>query len=176
MWRGEAWCGRTGRSLEIGEPGVVDGTTANSIAAGCPLPPQDGQVAKTKLLAGSCLRNWTRAWATRARLRMNQPLERPSAMAGLPQRWVGHPVHSRRMQLTSQGAPWLDVNAPRLVTRWASRDCCVCSHNSLLVAEAPPVVHKQVEQGPGHSAVPVRDGRPFPEASNSCSRRMGPAS
>ena len=34
------------------------------------------------------------------------------------------------------------------------------------------MVHQPVEQGPGHSAVPARDGRPFREAANSCSIRM----
>ena len=35
---------------------MVDGTTANSLAAGYRGPPQDGHAAKAKLLARSCLR------------------------------------------------------------------------------------------------------------------------
>ena len=56
MWRDEAWRGRAGQAFELGEPGVVDGTTANSLAASYRGPRQDGQVAKTKFLARNCLR------------------------------------------------------------------------------------------------------------------------
>ncbi|HMF38217.1 MAG TPA: hypothetical protein VKF17_16345 [Isosphaeraceae bacterium] len=56
MWRGEAWRGRTGQAFELGEPGVAEGTTANSLAADRRGPRQGDQVAKTKLLARSCLR------------------------------------------------------------------------------------------------------------------------
>jgi len=40
----------------------------------------------------------------------------------------------------------------------------VFADSSLLLEEAPLVVHQLVEQRHGHSAVPVGDGRPFPEA------------
>jgi hypothetical protein len=43
--------------------GVLDGATANSLAAYHHGPLQDDQAVKTKLLTGSCLRFWTRAWA-----------------------------------------------------------------------------------------------------------------
>ena len=64
--------------------------------------------------------------------------------------------------------PWPDRRRHAL----GESECSVCSHSSLLVAEAPQVVHQPLEQGPGHSAVPVRDGWPFLEASTSCSARM----
>ena len=35
-----------------------------------------------------------------------------------------------------------------------------------------PVMHQPAEQGPGHSAVPLRDGRPSLEAADSCRIRM----
>ena len=56
MWRDAVGRGRAGQAFKLGEPGVVDGTTANSLAADCRGPQQDGQVAKTKLLARNCLR------------------------------------------------------------------------------------------------------------------------
>ena len=56
MWRDEAWRGRAGQAFKLGEPGVVDGTTANSLAASYRVPRQDGQVAKTKFLERNCLR------------------------------------------------------------------------------------------------------------------------
>src|SRR5271157_137870 len=48
----------------------------------------------------------------------------------------------------------------------------VFTDSSLLVAEAPHVVHKPKEQGLGRSAVPVRDGRPFLQASKWRATRM----
>ena len=105
MWRDEAWRGRAGQAFELGEPGVVDGTTANSLAASYRGPRQDDQVAKTKLLARNCLRILDQGLGpTRARSRTNRPLEKkPGTMAGLAQGWAGHPCHSRQMQLTSHG-------------------------------------------------------------------------
>jgi hypothetical protein len=37
-WRGEARRGRAGQAFEFGEPGVVDGATANSLAGPTPSP------------------------------------------------------------------------------------------------------------------------------------------
>jgi hypothetical protein len=51
MWRDEAWRGRAAQAFKLGEPGVVDGTTANSVAASYCESRQDGQVAKAKFLA-----------------------------------------------------------------------------------------------------------------------------
>jgi hypothetical protein len=56
MWRDEAWRGRAGQAFKLGELGVVNGTTANSLFASYRGPRQDGQVAKTKFLARNCLR------------------------------------------------------------------------------------------------------------------------
>ena len=56
MWRGDAWRGRTGQAFELCEPGVVVGTTANSLAADCRGPRQDDQAVKTKPLTRSCSR------------------------------------------------------------------------------------------------------------------------
>ena len=56
MCRGEARRGRAGQAFELGEPGVADGTTANSLAADCRGPRQDDQAVKTKPLTRSRLR------------------------------------------------------------------------------------------------------------------------
>ena len=56
MWRDRAWRRRAVQAFELGEPGVAEGTTANSLAADRRGPRQGDQAAKTKLLAGSCLR------------------------------------------------------------------------------------------------------------------------
>ena len=138
MWRDEAWRGRAGQAFKLGEPGVVDGTTANSLAASYRGPRQDGQVAKTKFLARNCLRILDQGLGpTRARSRTNRPLEKkPGTMAGLAQGWAGHPFHSRLTRLTSRGTPDPDAHAPRLVTHWAvrdqARDLCLSSDSCLL--------------------------------------------
>ena len=56
MCRGQAWRGRAVQAVELGEPDVADGTTANSLAAGCRGPRQDDQTVKTKPLTRDCLR------------------------------------------------------------------------------------------------------------------------
>jgi hypothetical protein len=56
MWRAQAWRGRAGQAFKLGEPGVMDRTTANSLAASYLGPRQDGQVVKSKFLARNCLR------------------------------------------------------------------------------------------------------------------------
>ena len=56
MWRGEVRRGRAGHAFDFGEPGVLDGATAKSLAAGRHGPRQVGQIVKTKPLRWSCLR------------------------------------------------------------------------------------------------------------------------
>ena len=133
MWRDKAWRGRAGQAFELGEPGVVDGATANSLAADRRGPRQDDQAVKTKLLTGSCLRILDQGLGpTRARSSRNRPLEPLCTMARLAQGWAGHPCHTRRMRLTSNGTPAPDVDAPCLVTRWADRNLCLSSDSCLL--------------------------------------------
>ena len=52
----QVWRGRAGQALEFGEPSVVNGATANSVAAERRGPRQDDQFAKSKPLTRSCLR------------------------------------------------------------------------------------------------------------------------
>ena len=56
MWRDEARRGRAGQAFKLGEPGVVDGTTANSLAASYRGPRQDGQVGR-RIRRGRTLAN-----------------------------------------------------------------------------------------------------------------------
>ena len=51
----------------------------------------------------------------------------------------------------------------------------VASHRSLLDEDALPVVPQRIEQDPVHSAVPVRDGRPFSRSPNSVINTEGRA-
>ena len=90
MWRDEAWRGRAGQAFKLGEPGVVDGTTANSLAASYRGPRQDGQVAKTKFLARNCLRILDQGLGpTRAHSRTNRPLEKRARHDGRARSRVG---------------------------------------------------------------------------------------
>jgi hypothetical protein len=56
MRRDEAWRSPAGQAFGLGEQGVVDWTTANSLDASYCVPRQDGQVAKTNPGAPGCLR------------------------------------------------------------------------------------------------------------------------
>jgi hypothetical protein len=56
IWRGEVRRGRAGQAFEFGEPRVLDGATARSLAAGRHGPRRVGQIVKTKPPRGSCLR------------------------------------------------------------------------------------------------------------------------
>ena len=162
MWRGEARRGRAGQAFELGEPGVVDGTTANSLAAGCRGPRQDDQAAKTKPLTRGCSRILDQSLGpTRARLQGTGRLNSPARWPGWFKGGLDIPATHAECSSLRTGTPDPDVDAPCLVTRWASRKCSFASHRSLLCEDALPVVHQPIEQGPGHSAVPIRDGRPF---------------
>jgi hypothetical protein len=98
--------------------GVLDGATANSLAADHHGPLQDDQAVKTKLLTGSCLRDLDQGLgSTRVRCSRNRPLEPLCTRAWLAQGWAGHPCQIRRMPFTSTGTPAPDVDALCLVTR-----------------------------------------------------------
>ena len=84
MWRGEAWRGRAGQAFELGEPGVADGTTANSLAADRRGPRQDDQVAKTKLLRRELLADSGPEPGANA-----SPLFKEPAAWNSPARWPG---------------------------------------------------------------------------------------
>ena len=73
LWRDEARRGRAGQAFKLGEPGVADGTTANSLAASYRGPRQVGQVAKTKFLARNCLRILDQGLPANASPRTNKP-------------------------------------------------------------------------------------------------------
>ena len=77
-----------GMAFDFGEPGVLDGATAKSLAAGRHGSEQVGQIVKTKPLRRSCLRIMEEPGATRARSSSNRPLEQPGTITGLSQGWA----------------------------------------------------------------------------------------
>ena len=133
MGRGTAWRGRAGQAFEIGEPGVAEGTTADSLAADRRGPLQDDQAVKSKLPSGNCSRILDQGLGpTRARSSRNRPLEPPCTRVRRAQGWAGHPCHTRRMRPTATGIPAPDVDALGWVTRWANRNLCLSSDSCLL--------------------------------------------
>ena len=100
MWRGEVRRGRAGQAFDFGEPGVLDGATAKSLAAGRHGPRQVGQIAKTKPLRRSCLRILDQSLeprepALQATGRSSSPVRSPGFLKGgldnpLPNHAQGH--------------------------------------------------------------------------------------
>ena len=87
MWRGEARRGRAGQAFDFGAPGVLDGATAKSLAAGRHGPRQVGQIVKTKPLRRSCLRILDQSLeprepALQATGRLNSPTRSPGFLKG----------------------------------------------------------------------------------------------
>jgi hypothetical protein len=70
----------------------------------------------------------------------------------------------------SRGSRPVAGSAPLRARRVAMAVSAHIAHS--LSQETPPLVHQPVEQGPGHSAVPERDGRPYLEPRIRVSRRM----
>jgi hypothetical protein len=85
MWRGEVRRGRAGQAFDFGEPGVLDGATAMSLAAGRHWSRQVGQIVKMKPIRRSCLRI------------LDQSLEPREPAKGRPPE---HPQRSTRRQGT----------------------------------------------------------------------------
>ena len=73
MWRAAAWRGRADQAFVLREPGVADGTIADSLAADQHAPQQDGQAGKAKLLARSCLRILVQSLRANASPRIKEP-------------------------------------------------------------------------------------------------------
>jgi hypothetical protein len=136
MWHAAVWRGRAGQVLELGEPGVADGTTANSLATDRCGPPQDGQAGRSKLLARSCLRILVQDLGpSRARCSRNRPLAQLRTWQGarkgvldIPGRW--HP-----MPLTSRQTPDSDVDAPPLIWHWLRDRSSNSDHHSCLLTK-----------------------------------------
>ena len=87
MWRGEVRRGRAGQAFDFGEPGVLDGATAKSLAAGRRGPRQVGQIVKTKPLRRSCLRILDQSLeprepALQATGRLSSPVRSPGFLKG----------------------------------------------------------------------------------------------
>ena len=133
MGRGEVRRGRAGQAFEFGEPGVLDGATAKSLAAGRHGPRQVGQIVKTKPLRRSCLRILDQSLEPRSRragIQATGRLTSPVRSAGFLKGGLDNPLpnhaqgHSRPIErLLSRRA---GIDAPRSFTRWANRNCSVC--------------------------------------------------
>ena len=163
MWRGEVRRGRAGQAFDFGESAVLDGATAKSLAAGRHGPRQVGQIVKTKPLRRSCWRIRDQSLeprqpALQATGRLSSPVRSPGFLKGgldhpLPNHVQGHsrPIERLLRTLTRRARSRAGrIGIARLV-----------SHRSLRCGDALPVAPQPTEQGPGHGAIPFRDGRPF---------------
>ncbi len=166
MWHGQTWRGRAGQAFGLGEPGVADGTTTNSLAASYRGPRQDGQVAKTKLLAGSCLRIRARAWGQR------EPAHERTGRFNDPTRWLGSFKGGLDIPSTHARCSSPRIKHPiRTLTRrvWsrAGRVGTFISHHIArsLDDDRLPVMHQPVDQGRCQGVVHAEQGTPFPEGS-----------
>jgi len=156
MWRGRTWHGRAGQAFKLCEPGVVNGTTANSLFASYRGPRQDDQVVKTKFLARNCLRILDQGLGpTRAPSRLNRPLEDRSRHDGRARFKGGLDIPSTHARCNSLRMEHpLRTLACRVWSRTGRVGIAVfASHSSLLIESAPLVVHRPIEQGPGRGAV-----------------------
>ena len=149
--------------FELVESGVVDRATANSSPRTAAGHKQVDQAAKTKPPAGNCLRILDQSLeprepALQATGRLSSPVRSPGFLKGgldnpLPNHAQGHSRPIERLLRT-------------LTRRARSRagrigNARFISHRSLLCGDALPVAPQPTEQGPGHGAIPFRDGRPF---------------
>ena len=133
LWRGRAWRRRAGQAFELGKRTWRTGPPPSSFAAGGRGPRQDGQAAKTKLLARSCLRFWTTAWGQRelAEERTGR-WKSPARLQGLFKGGLDIPsTHIPFSSLRREHPIWT-LDAPGRVTRWADRNLCLSSDSCLL--------------------------------------------
>ena len=65
MWRDRVSRGRAGQAFELGEPGVTDGTTADSLAADRRGPPRMTRPPRRSSSQEAACGFWIRAWGQR---------------------------------------------------------------------------------------------------------------
>ena len=75
MWCAVSWRGRAGQAFVLREPGVADGTIADSLVVDRHAPQQHGQTGKSKLLGRSCLRILVQSLRANA----STPIKEPTA-------------------------------------------------------------------------------------------------
>jgi hypothetical protein len=73
MWRAAAWRGWAGQAFVPREPGVADGTTADSLVVNRHAPQQDGQTGKSNPGAPGCLRILVQSLRANASPLINEP-------------------------------------------------------------------------------------------------------
>ena len=163
MWRDGTRRGRASQALQPSVPSVMDGTAADSLVV-------DRYVCRNRMARtasrssshGAACGFWSRASGpTRAHRSRNRPLERLGSTARPAQGWAGHSRDRRRLKFKSHRTPAPGVNSPCLVRAGRIGNARFVSRRSLLCGETLPAAPQPSEQGPGHSAVPFGDGRPF---------------
>ena len=154
--------GRAGQAFELGEPGVMDGATANSSPQTATGRDRMTRPSRRSSSRRSCLRILDQGLGpTRARSSRNRPLEPLCTMARLAQGWAGHPCPHAECRSLQREHPLRTLTRRAWSRAGRVGNARFASHRSLLCEDALPVVPQPIEQDPGHGAVPFRDGRPF---------------
>ncbi len=149
MWRGEVRRGRAGQAFAFGEPGVLDGATAKSLAAGRHGPRQVGQIDKTKPLGRSCWRILDQSLEPREPALQATGRFNSLTIAGLSQGWAGlsptdhGQCHSRPIETTS--------GLRLLMSQWHSSRGAQCRSGSYSVQH-----HARAH---GHKAFEIPNGQ-----------------
>ena len=111
---------------------------------------------------------WIRAWGQR------EPAIQGTGRSSRSAQWLGWLKGGLDIPATHAECGSLQREHPlRTLTRraWSRAgrvgNAQFASHRWLLCEDALPVVPQPIEQDPGHSAVPIRDGRPFSRSPNS---------
>jgi hypothetical protein len=119
---------------------------------------------------------WIRAWGQREPAvqgtgRLNRSAQGPGWLKG----GLDIPATHAECRSLQRERPLRSLT--RLARSRAGRvgNVSVVSHRPLLCKDALPVVPQPIEQDPGHSAVPIRDGRPFSRSPNSVMNTEGRA-
>jgi hypothetical protein len=151
-----------GRRSSLLRRGVVDGTTADSLPQTAAGHHRMTRPSRRSSSQGAARGFWIRAWGQR------EPVIQGTGRLSRSAQWLGWLEGGLDIRATHAECGSLQREHPlRSLTRRArSRagrvgDVRVASHRSLLYKDALPVVPWPNEQDPGHSTVPVRDGRPF---------------
>ena len=126
MWRGRARHGRAGQAFELGEPGVVDGATANSspqTAAGHDRMTRPSRRSSSR---GAACGFWIRAWGQREpALQGTGRLNRSAQWLGWLKGGLDIPATHAECGSLPREHPLRTLTRLRLVTRWANRKCSI---------------------------------------------------
>ena len=142
---------------------MADGATASSLAAGRHRPRQVGQIVKTKPLRWSCLLILVQSLEPRepafqATGRLSNPVRSPGFLKG----GLDHPPPNHAQGQSRPIERPLRTLTCRAVHALGESELLGLFHVGRSIEEtALSVARQPTEHGPGHGAIPFKNGRPF---------------